>query len=490
MTSGHVFIAGAGPGDPGLVTVATLRALEQAHVVLYDALVAPSLLRHAPDDAELLFVGKRSRDHSMQQEDIQALMVERAQAGDVVVRLKGGDPFVFGRGGEEALACRRAGVPFTIIPGITSALAAPAYAGIPVTHRGMAESFLLITASGRDGREPNWQAAGAADSVAVLMGRERLADVCAHLQQAGKPPETPAATIRWGTRHDQQVVTGTLATLPQLVEKAGLTPPVVTIVGEVASLAGEIAWFQPGPLAGKRVVVTRAREQASDLSERFAALGAMVVEAPVIKTIMRNSSALAEAAKQEWDWLMLTSVSGVRAYFGVLRQLGLDARHLAGVRVGAIGEATAGEIERHGIRPDFVPSRATAERLAAEAPVEPGQRILYPASALADDAFASQLRERGLTVEQLHAYDNEAQPLDGQRVREILEADLITFTSASTARNLRNALPSGAKLEGVKLVSIGPRTSDAVREAFGRLDREAPTPSLDALVEVSREVLS
>ncbi len=491
MTDGHVTIAGAGPGDPGLVTAAALRALEQADVVLYDALVHPSILQHAPDDAELEYVGKRSRDHSMQQEDIQALMLERAKEGKRVVRLKGGDPFVFGRGGEEAIACREAGVPFTIVPGITSALAAPAYAGIPVTHRGMAESFLLITASGRDGREPDWNAAAAADSIAILMGRERLGTVCERIIDAGKPATTPAATIRWGTRPDQQVVTGTLETLPERVDAAGLTPPVVTIVGDVAALADEIAWFNPGPLAGKRVVVTRAREQASGLADRFAGLGAMVVEAPVIKAELRSRDpGLVQAAGKNWDWLMLTSASGVRAYFGALANAGLDARHLASTRIGAIGDATAQEVERFGIRPDFIPSKATAERLAAEAPLEPGATVLYPVSALADDAFANQLTERGARVTQIVAYDNRAQPLDGQRVRDVVDADAVTFTSASTARNLRNALPAEHDLAGVKLVSIGPRTSDAVHEAFGRVDREASTPSLDALVEATREVLA
>ena len=490
MTAGHVFIAGAGPGDPGLVTVATVRALEQADVVLYDALVAPATVRHAPDEAELVYVGKRSRDHAMGQDEIETLMVQRAREGQVVVRLKGGDPFVFGRGGEEALACRRAGVPFTVVPGITSALAAPAYAGIPVTHRGMAESLLVITASGQGGRAPNWSAAAAADSIAVLMGRERLADVCRALIDAGKAADTPAATIRWGTRPDQQVVTGTLQTLPELVDRAQITPPVVTIVGKVAGLAEELAWFDPGPLGGKRIVVTRAREQASGLAEKLAALGAMVIEAPVIKAVLRSDDPrLVSAVREQWDWLMLTSASGVRAYFEALCNAGLDARHLAGTKIGAIGDATAAEVERYGIRPDFVPSKATAERLAAEAPIAEGARVLYPVSALADDAFARQLGDRGATVEQIAAYDNEAQPLDAQRVRDVAEADAVTFTSASTARNLRDALPAEERLEGVKLVSIGPRTSEAVREAFGRVDREAATPSLDALVEATREVL-
>lgn len=488
---GHVYLAGAGPGDPGLVTVATVRALEHADVVLYDALVASSLLGNAPSSAELIYVGKRSRDHSMKQEDIEALIVERAMAGQSVVRLKGGDPFVFGRGGEEALACRRAGVPFTVIPGISSALAAPAYAGIPITHRGMAESFLLVTASGRDGREPNWTAAAAADSIAVLMGRERLSMVCERLIEAGKAPETPAATIRWGTRADQQVVTGTLATLAERVEAAGLTPPVVTVVGEVAGLANEIAWFEPGPLGGKRVVVTRAREQASELADRFRTLGAMVVEAPVIKATLRTDDPeLVTAVQGRWDWLMVTSASGVRAYFGALENAGLDARQLAGVRVGAIGDATAAELRRFGIRADFVPSKATAERLAAEAPLEPGARVLYPVSALADDAFTNQLRARGAEVDAVVAYENAAQPLDGQQEREVVDADAVTFTSASTARNLRAALADGEDLANARLVSIGPRTSEAVRESFGRVDREAAIPSLDSLVEATLEVLS
>jgi uroporphyrinogen III methyltransferase / synthase len=377
-----------------------------------------------------------------------------------------------------------------VVPGISSALAAPAYAGIPVTHRGMAESVLIITASGRDGRQPDWKAATAADSIVVLMGRERLADVCNSLMQAGKPPDTPAATIRWGTRHDQQVVTGPLNRLPALVDEACLAPPVVTVVGPAAALASEIAWFDPGPLAGKRVVVTRARDQASELADRLAALGALVVEAPVIKTIVRDSDqSFLDATAGEWDWVMYTSASAVRAHFAALRRLERDTRSLASARIGAIGDATAAELSRHGLLADFIPTRATAEQLAAECPITPGDRVFYPASALSDDAFAAKLRERGASVEQVAAYDTITQPLDAQMLREVAEAHAITFTSASTARNLRAALPEGTTLDAVKLVSIGPRTSDAVREAFGRVDREASTPSLDALVEATREVL-
>ncbi|MDZ7729622.1 MAG: uroporphyrinogen-III synthase [Dehalococcoidia bacterium] len=247
----------------------------------------------------------------------------------------------------------------------------------------------------------------------------------------------------------------------------------------------------PGPLAGRRVVVTRARDQASSLVERFTELGAMVVEAPVIRAELRSDdAALQDAIAQRYDWVMFTSASGVAAYFEALACAGTDARHLAGSKVGAIGDATADALRARSVMPDFVPSKATAERLAAEAPLEAGQTALFPASSLSDDRFAAEMRERGVNVTQVVAYDNHTETLDAQQVREVLDADAITFTSASTARNLREALPEGTGLEGAKLVSIGPKTSEAVTEAFGRVDREAATPSLDALVDATREVLA
>jgi uroporphyrinogen III methyltransferase/synthase len=494
MSRGHVYIIGAGPGDPGLITVAGAAAIACADVVFYDALASPALLRHARPAAEVYYVGKRSGQHAVPQEGIEQLLVERAREGKTVARLKGGDPFVFGRGGEEALACREAGVPFTIVPGITSAIAAPAYAGIPVTHRRLATNFMVMTASeGGDAEESalDWNVAAGAGTLCILMGASSLAANMRHLADAGKDASTPVACVRWGTRPDQQVVRATLGTIAAEAERAGLTSPLVTVVGPVVDLAPALSWFQPGPLAGRRVVVTRARAQASELSQMLEALGAYVVEAPVIAVRLRAPNPeLRAALLSAPDWLVLTSANGVHAVTGELQAAGLDARALAGCKLAAVGTATAEALSGFGLRPDFVPSRATGAELGKELPVTAGQRVLMTVSALTDDSLAAALEARGATVQQVTAYDNVIEELDEERRREVAEADAVTFTSASTARNLREALGHAKVAESAKLVSIGPQTSVAVREVFGRLDREAASPSLDALVQAVVEVLT
>jgi uroporphyrinogen III methyltransferase/synthase len=491
--SGHAWIVGAGPGDPGLITVAGMRALAEADVVLYDALASPALLRGMREGAELVYVGKRSGQHAMTQEAISAAIVRYARQGKRVVRLKGGDPFVFGRGSEEALACRAAGVPFTIVPGITSAIAAAAYAGIPVTHRGVASNFLVVTgndAGEAEGAAVDWEFAAKADTLVILMGAASLARNMASLAKAGKPPGTPVACVRWGTRADQEVVTGTIATIAGIASERGLTSPIVTLVGEVASLAEELAWFQQGPLAGRRIVVTRARTQSSDLAAKFEALGAYVVEAPVIAVRpLPGNLPLAEAVGSRWDWIVFTSANGVEAFFGALDAINRDVRALHTTKVAAVGAATAETLVRRGVRADFVPAKATSESLAEEIDGVRGARILLPVSTLTGDRLAEALRKRGGLVEQVDAYETAAQPLDEERRREVLAADAITFTSASTARNLRDALGGSPLPESTKLVSIGPQTSAAMFEAFGRVDVEAPEPGLDALVQAVLEAL-
>ncbi|MBI2767439.1 MAG: uroporphyrinogen-III C-methyltransferase [Chloroflexi bacterium] len=495
-SSGHVWLVGAGPGDPGLITVAGARALADADAVLYDALVAPALLRGTRPGAELIFVGKRAARHALPQEEIEALLVAKARAGAKVVRLKGGDPFVFGRGGEEALACRRAGIGFTVVPGITSAIAAPAYAGIPVTHRGLSGDFLVITASegespGAPARIVDWDAAARAGTLVVLMGATSLADCAARLLASGMAPGTPAAAIRWGTRPDQQVVTAPIETIADAVREARLGAPIVTVIGDVAALAADLAWFVPGPLAGKRVVVTRARAQSSGLAAKFEALGAFVVEAPVIGIRQRGEDLVTdERAGSRWDWIVFTSANGADVFFAALAAAGRDARTLGATQVAAVGEATAAALRAHGVSPDFTPTRAISEALADELPRVRGARILLPVSALTHDRLAEALRKRGGLVEQVAVYENVAEPLDAERLREIGEADAITFTSASTARFLREALAGSRLPAAAKLVSIGPQTSAAVRECFGRIDREAAEPSLEALVAATQEALS
>ncbi|MCC6381189.1 MAG: uroporphyrinogen-III C-methyltransferase [Dehalococcoidia bacterium] len=489
---GRVWIVGAGPGDPGLLTLAAARALSHADVVLYDALAAPALLRHAPPAAELVYVGKRAGSHALPQAEIEGLLVEHARAGKQVVRLKGGDPFVFGRGGEEALACRRAGIPFTVVPGVSSVVAAPAYAGIPVTHRGLASAFMAITGSGAaaEADSVDWEAAARADTLVILMGVATLAFAMERLQAAGRDPGTPAACVRWGTRPDQQVVVGSVGTIASRAAAAKLESPVVTVVGAVVGLAEALAWYTPGPLAGRRVVVTRARSSAGRLATLLEDRGAFVIEAPVVRSEPLPSFTLAGRLPAPWNWIAFTSANGVAAFFAALAGAGADARALAGVRLAAVGDATATALRENGLRPDFLPSCSSADALARELPDVAGTLVLLPLSALAGERLASSLRARGAVVEQLDAYTTLPQPLDDERLRALAEADAVAFTSGSTARALHAALGSAPLPASAKLVTMGPQTSAAVHAVFGRVDAEAREPSLSALVAALEEALT
>lgn len=483
-TLGRVWLVGAGPGDPGLLTLAGREALEQADAVLFDALVDERLLRFARPEAERVFVGKRAGEAAVDQREIEALMIRLAKEGKRVVRLKGGDPFVFGRGGEEALALRKAGVPFTVVPGVTSAIAAPAYAGIPVTHRGIAASVFIATGSrgGDDARPVDWRGAAAADTVVVLMGGLRLEAIAESLMTAGKPPETPAAVIQWGTRSDQRVVRGTLATIAADAARAELGTPALLVAGEVVRLGAELSWFVPGPLAGARVVVTRSRTQQSGLRERLERLGARVVEAPTIR-VSYAPEEVAAALEERWEWIALTSQNAVEALWRALEARGQDARRLASIGLAAVGEATAAALAARGLRADFVADEGTARSLAGALPVREGDRVLYPASSEAGDELERRLRERGAYVWRVTAYRVEPAPLDETTLAAVREADVITFTSGSTARFLARALGGTPLPERVRLVSIGPSTSAAVAEAFGRVDAQAREPTLEALLE-------
>ncbi len=487
--SGKVWLVGAGPGDPGLITRAGLEALRGADLVLHDALAPRALLREVKPGAEVRDVGKRAGAHVASQAEIEALMIARAHQGCAVVRLKGGDPFVFGRGSEELLACRRAGVPCTVVPGVTSAVGALAYAGIPVTHRGLGDAFMVLNGKSVAEGGASWRAAASVDTLVLLMGAEPLAECVERLMAEGRDPSTPAASVRWGTRSDQCTVTGTLGDIAGAVAGAGLTAPLVTVVGRVATLAEELAWFEPGPLAGRRIVVTRARSQASGLVERLERAGALVTEAPTIEVISRaGSEELRAAVAEEAEWWVFTSANGVDAAMETLALLGRDAR-AAPRCLAAVGEATAAALVAHGLRADFVPSEATAAALAAEVAVSAGERIALFQSALATPEVEAALVRRGTLVRAVTAYENRLAPLRPDQSEAALTADAITFTSASTARNLGAALGESAPDLRAALISIGPQTSLAVRECFGRVDREAESASLDDLLEAVIEAL-
>jgi uroporphyrinogen III methyltransferase/synthase len=476
-----VYLVGAGPGDPGLLTRRGEELLRRAEVVVYDRLASPALLGLVPVTAELVDVGKAPGRVAMAQEQINELLVARGAAGLEVVRLKGGDPFVFGRGGEEAEACRDAGVPFEVVPGVTSAIAAPAYAGIPVTHRGLSTSVTIVTGHEdptKPGTDTDWAAlARGGGTLVVLMGAGHLADITAALLAGGRAPSTPVAAVRWGTRPEQRTIRGTLATIAQL----GVESPSAIVIGEVAAL--DLGWFEQRPLFGRRVVVTRAREQASELRTRLEQLGAEVIELP---SIALEPIDFELPALGGYAWLVFTSANGVDAFFDRgLARAGLDARALAGTRVACIGPGTNHALARRGIRADLVPERFVAESLldAFPDPETSGARVLLARAELARDVLPEGLSARGYDVDVLAVYRTVpvvADPADVARVRAG-EVDAVTFTSSSTVSNFSEAV---GPLDAVpNVISIGPVTSDTARKCGYRVDAEADPHTIDGLVE-------
>lgn len=496
--TGTVYLIGAGPGDPGLITVRGQSRLIQADVIVYDRLTHPKLLEYAQREAEKIYVGKASAHHSMTQDDINRLLVAKAKAGLTVARLKGGDPFVFGRGGEEAEFCRLHGVPFEIVPGITSAIAAPAYAGIPVTHRDMASSFAVITGHERDDktesgtRAPgdaeqrrNWaNIAHAADTLIFLMGVEALPEISARLIEHGRAPETPVALVQWGTWTKQQVVTGTLATIVEERERAQLTPPAVCVVGKVVRLREYLRWFdnlKHRPLFAKRIVVTRAREDASALSHWLRERGAEPIEFPTIKIEpLADTSAIDDALLHlsRYAWIVFTSDKAVSAVYKRMDEFRLDGRAFAGVMVASIGETTAQAVHGLlGVRADFVPSGSVAETFAAEFPDDDltGKRILLPRAEKAREVLPEEFAKRGATVDAIPVYENVPDVGDVASIRAQLQAgeiDAVTFASSSSVRNFVQALTEGEAvsltelLGKAKLAAIGPVTAETLLE-FG-----------------------
>jgi uroporphyrinogen III methyltransferase/synthase len=412
-----------------------------------------------------------------------------------VVRLKGGDPFVFGRGGEEALALVEAGVPFEVVPGVTSAVAAPAYAGIPVTHRGLATSFAVITGhedptKGKSSLDWSRLATGV-DTLVFLMGVGNLPQIVDQLLAHGRSPDTPVALVRWGTMPDQQTVNGTLVDITEMVEKASLRPPAVTIVGPVAGLREHLRWFEERPLFGQRVLVTRTRQQASALSARLRALGAEAIELPTISIAPPEDWApldTAIASLSSYDWIVFTSINGVGHFWTRLEAAGLDARALHGVHLAAIGPATAAELEARGLRPDYVPQEYVAEAVAAGLGDVDGLRVLLPRADIARPALAELLREGGANVVAVDAYRTQRPENDPDELRDLLASVTIaTFTSSSTVRNL-SAMARDAGLDlpqalaHATVACIGPITAETAREAGLSLDLVAQEYTIDGLV--------
>jgi uroporphyrinogen III methyltransferase / synthase len=494
--SGTVYLVGAGPGDPGLLTVRAAELLARADALVYDALVSPAIVSRA-EKAERIYAGKRGGARSpLSQEEISRLLVDLAAKHETVVRLKGGDPFVFGRGGEEALELARAGVPWEVVPGVTAGVAAPAYAGIPVTQRGVSTGVTLVT--GHEDPEKgetgiDWGAlANTGGTLVFYMSVGRMEENFARLTAAGRSPDTPAAAIEWGTYPRQRTVTGTLSTLPALAREANVGAPSIVVVGDVVALRGELAWFDRRPLSGRRIVVTRARAQASAFAAKLEALGAEVIQLPAIRVeAPEDPRPLREAAGcvDSFDWLVLTSANGVDRFFAALRESGRDARALAKASVCAIGPATAAQLETHGIRADLVPPEFVAESAveALAAAGVAGKRVLVPAAEDARPVLADGLRAAGAEVVQVTAYRTVPDGAGADEVRRRLDAgevDLLTFTAASTARNF--AALVGTETGGAQVASIGPVTSAALRELGMGVGVEAEEATIDGLLRAIR----
>ena len=488
--SGVVYLVGAGPGDPGLMTARSLELIASADAIFYDRLIPPGALDGAREDAEVVYVGKAPGRPSIPQGEIGERLIESARAGKSVVRLKGGDPFVFGRGGEEGEALRAAGIEFEVVPGVTAGVAATAYAGIPVTHRNEASAVAFVTGHEDPAKEESaidWEALARFPGTLVFyMGVRRLAANAEALIEAGRDAEEPAAAIERGTMDGQRTVVATLATLAEAVEREGIGAPALIVVGPAVHRREALAWLERRPLHGRRVVVTRARAQASGLAATLRGLGAEVVEMPAIRIEPRIGSDTVRAAIGsigDYALVCLTSPNGVQLLFEALRAAKLDARALAGATVAAIGPGTARALAEHGVVADVVPERFVAEALVeALGSVDvSGRRVLVARAAEARDVLPDALRERDAEVDVVALYETVREEPSAEAVAAAQGADYVTFTSSSTVRNLTEALGERFPRDA-RIVSIGPITSEGVR-AFGlEVDVEAERHDVDGLI--------
>jgi uroporphyrinogen III methyltransferase / synthase len=489
-----VFLVGAGPGDPGLMTARALELIASADVIVYDRLIPETALDGARDDASLVYAGKEGHGPSMPQEEITALIIEHGRTGADVVRLKGGDPFVFGRGGEEAEALIDAGIPFEVVPAVSSGIAAPAYAGIPVTHRGAASSVAFVTGH-EDPSKPDsdldWKAlAEFPGTLVVFMGVKQLPAITANLIAGGRSADEPAALVHRGTLPGQRALTSTLGTVAEDAVTHAITAPTIAVFGPVAALRDKLAWLEKKPLYGVSVAVTRARAQASKLAARLRSLGAGVVVAPVIRT---QTLAAEIPDLDEYDLICFTSPTGVESFFSLLTASGRDARALAGATVAVIGPGTARALRTRGIEADVMPETAVAEALVDELDRTLGggerpvvRRALIARAAEARDVLPDALTERGAHVDVLSVYETVIEPLSGEEVEAAAGSDFITFTSASTVRNFLQSAGGAeawlARETRPRVASIGPVTSDELRHNGIEPDLEAADSDIDGLV--------
>jgi uroporphyrinogen III methyltransferase/synthase len=500
---GKVYLVGAGPGDPGLISEKGLQCLSQADVIIYDRLVDERLLGAAPLEAERIYVGKSTKEHTREQGEINQLLVEKARDGNTVVRLKGGDPFVLGRGGEEAEALADRSIPFEVVPGASSAVAVPAYAGIPVTHRNLASSFAVFT-----GHENTSQASSSidwekltkgVDTLVFLMGMENLPIIVGKLLEYGRPPDTPVAVIKNGTQPEQKTIVGSLKDIEDKVREHRFGPPAVIVVGEVVRLRRKLRWFDNRPLFGKRILVTRAQHQANALNQLLSERGARPVELPVIDIqATANTKELDRAISnlEQYDWIVFTSVNGVSSFFQRLYELKLDARALKGLKIGVIGPATAKALEIRGIIPDYLPQVYTSQGFLAGLSRQDitGQQFLLPRADIADKELAEAISQLGAEVYEVVVYRTVPVATAIPQVKEMLlsrEIDVITFTSSSTVSNLV-ALFNKEELaaNNAKIACIGPKTADTAARVGLKVDIVASENTIPGLVTAIEKYFS
>jgi uroporphyrinogen III methyltransferase / synthase len=502
--AGKVFLVGAGPGDARLITVKGMQCIEQADVVVYDRLANPSLLQHMKRGAEKIYVGKRPDRHTMKQEEINQLLVDLALQGQIVVRLKGGDPTIFGRVGEEAGLLRKYHIPYEIVPGVTAAIAVPAYAGIPVTHRDYASSLSVITGhESPDKPDPGIQwdkISKSTGTLVFMMGVAKIGAISRQLIEQGRTPDTPVALIRWGTRAEQETLTGTLADIEAKVQASDFQPPAVIVVGEVVRLRNELGWAEELPLFGQRVLVTRSKSQASQLSRRIEELGGEPYECPVIETVMPKDEEVLRHSKAvlsslgEYDWVFFTSVNGVEYFFRHLEAAGADIRSLHRAKIAAVGPATRAALASRGIIAEPLPERYQAEGLVESLNQEwsAGQKALLPRGNLARSWLPEELSMRGLEVTEMIVYETTLPEENDEELLQLLEDNrihIITFTSSSTVTNLIALLKRMGLADPVALLNksqiacIGPVTANTAEASGLQVTVTAESSTISSLVE-------
>lgn len=503
MKDGFVYLVGAGPGDPLLITLKGKECLENADVIIYDYLANPELLKYRKSDCELIYVGKKSKEHTVNQENINKLILTKAKEGKKVVRLKGGDPFIFGRGGEEAIYLKENGIDFEIVPGITSGVAGPLYAGIPVTMRGINSSLAFVTGHESEDKDLSlldWKALTKMGTLIFYMGVKNLPSIVTNLINEGMNKNTPIALIRWATYPEQTVLEGTLENINELVQMTGFKAPAIIVVGEVVKLREKLKWFEKKPLFGKKIIVTRAVEQAGTFSSKLRELGARVFEIPTIKIVPLDTYESLDIAInniKNYDYLILTSVNGVKYFFERLEINGKDGRCLSNLQICAIGPATAKAIKEKFLNVDILPEKYVAESVISaldKIGIE-GNKFLLCRAKIARDVIPDEIKKRGGEIDVIPVYETLINKSSKEELLEVLKkgVDYITFTSSSTVTNFFQLIDNQKEVvSNIKLASIGPVTSATIRSFGLEPYVEAEKYTIDGLISaiIEKEVES